>query len=188
LSTGNSLRDMKEGSKYYPLFNYLRDRDEVEVTLTIGEIETLIGDKLPASAWSAKAWWSNRTKGAVQAAAWVEAGYQAAVVDLEQQTVTFLKFQAEYRVQRIAGEIVWTRGAIRALRDHMGLTQAVFAQQLGVRRQTVSEWENGVYEPERSTAKLLELVAQKAAFTPPDIDAPDDEEGGNGNAPDEKVD
>ncbi|MEB3355440.1 MAG: helix-turn-helix transcriptional regulator [Synechococcales bacterium] len=173
---------MKEGTKYYPLFTYLRDRSEVEITLTISEIESLIEGNLPASARSARAWWSNRIKGAVQAAAWTEAGYNVAVADLEKQTVTFLKFQAEYRVQRIAGEIVWTREAIRALRHHMGLTQAVFAQHLGVRRQTVSEWENGVYEPERSTAKLLQFVAKEAAFTPPEPPPLDGDEEGSGES------
>ncbi len=46
----------------------------------------------------------------------------------------------------------------------MSLTQAKFAQELGVRRQTVSEWENGVYEPDRSTAKHLERIAQRKGF------------------------
>ena len=46
----------------------------------------------------------------------------------------------------------------------MNLTQAKFAQELGVRRQTVSEWENGVYEPDRSTAKHLELIAKQKQF------------------------
>jgi DNA-binding transcriptional regulator YiaG len=49
----------------------------------------------------------------------------------------------------------------------MNLTQMEFAGQLGVRRQTVSEWEKGVYEPDRSTCKFLELIAKTANFLPP---------------------
>ncbi|MEO0738790.1 MAG: helix-turn-helix transcriptional regulator [Cyanobacteria bacterium J06649_12] len=49
----------------------------------------------------------------------------------------------------------------------MSLTQAKFAQELGVRRQTVSEWENGVYEPDRSTTKFLELIAKQTEFSVP---------------------
>jgi DNA-binding transcriptional regulator YiaG len=42
-----------------------------------------------------------------------------------------------------------------------------FAEQMGVRRQTISEWENGLYEPDRSTAKFLELIAKHANFPVP---------------------
>jgi transcriptional regulator with XRE-family HTH domain len=55
--------------------------------------------------------------------------------------------------------------AIKALRKHMGLTQAQFAQELGVHRQkTVSEWENGAYDPDRSKMKFLELIAKHSKF------------------------
>ncbi|MEO0867417.1 MAG: helix-turn-helix transcriptional regulator, partial [Cyanobacteria bacterium J06642_11] len=57
--------------------------------------------------------------------------------------------------------------AIKALRKHMSLTQAQFAEELGVRRQTVSEWENGVYDPDRSTTKFLALIAQTSSFQAP---------------------
>ena len=43
----------------------------------------------------------------------------------------------------------WNGQLMRALRQHMGLTQAQFAEELGVRQQTVSEWEQGVYLPTR---------------------------------------
>jgi DNA-binding transcriptional regulator YiaG len=46
----------------------------------------------------------------------------------------------------------------------MGLTQAQFAEELGVRQQTVSEWEQGLYAPTRATAKHLTLVAERAEF------------------------
>ena len=49
----------------------------------------------------------------------------------------------------------------------MGLTQTQFAQELGVRRQTVSEWENGAYDPDRSKMKFLELIAKQSKFQVP---------------------
>jgi DNA-binding transcriptional regulator YiaG len=54
---------------------------------------------------------------------------------------------------------------IKALRGHMGLNQAQLAESLGVRQQTVSEWENGLYEPSRATSKYLMLVAERADFS-----------------------
>lgn len=156
---------MKPGSKYYPLYQYLQQqRDRSAVTLSFEAIEALLQASLPPSARRQRAWWSNRNTRALQAAAWISAGYQTAAVDLAKQQVTFRPFQAEYNLQHRDGEMVWNPDAIRALRKHMGLTQAQFAQNLGVRRQTVSEWENGLYDPDRSTAKHLALIAQNAQF------------------------
>lgn len=155
---------MKPGNKYYSLHQHLAQCQQDTVILTLLDIEQLIATKLPASAWTKRAWWSNRTKGALQAAAWMEAGYRTHTIDLAAKTVTFKTFAAEYAIQRVNGEIAWDRMAIKALRKHMHLTQAQFAETLGVRRQTVSEWENGVYLPDRSTSKHLELVAEKEAF------------------------
>jgi DNA-binding transcriptional regulator YiaG len=158
---------MKPGSKYYPLFNHLQTSGQAEVVLAFADIETLLGGPLPKSAVERKNWWSNRdTPAALQAGAWVGAGYHVYAVDVEAKTVTFRKFDAQYNIEVKDGRIIWQRDAIRALRKHMGLTQMEFAEQMGVRRQTVSEWENGVYEPDRSTSKFLELLAKTAHFEP----------------------
>ncbi|MBE7380142.1 MAG: helix-turn-helix transcriptional regulator [Leptolyngbya sp. SIO1E4] len=163
---------MKPGSKYYPLYQHLAHCQQDPIALTLADIETLIAGKLPASAWTKRAWWSNRAKGALQAAAWIAAGYHTDTIDLETQVITFKTFEAEYKVEYSNGEITWNQAAIKALRKHMQLTQAQFAETLGVRRQTVSEWENGVYLPDRSTLKHLGLVAEKEDFQGlPDTDA-----------------
>lgn len=159
---------MKAGSKYYPLFEHLqrcqKTSAQLSLSLTFKEIEDILGKPLPTSA-AKRAWWSNRdAAGALQAGAWVQAGYQVASVDMEARQVVFTPFQANYKISRTGNKIVWDQSAVKALRKHMGLTQAKFAEELGVRRQTVSEWENGVYEPERSTAKHLELIAKQREF------------------------
>jgi DNA-binding transcriptional regulator YiaG len=160
---------IKPGSKYYPLFEHLQHCNHEAVTLTFTEIEALMDCPLPASALSKKNWWSNRdSSSALQAGAWIRAGYHIDSVDLTQQTVTFRQFQTQYNIQQKDGAIIWKQDAIQALRKFMGLTQAQFAQDLGVRRQTVSEWENGAYDPDRSTQKFLELIAKQSNFqTPP---------------------
>jgi DNA-binding transcriptional regulator YiaG len=115
---------------------------------------------MPHSAQSKREWWSNRSKGALQASAWMEAGYRVEDVDLDEQRVTFRKPTTKPQVQRVGDTGLWNSELIKELRLHMGLTQAEFAKQLGVRQATVSEWENGLYEPTRSKSKHLELVAQ----------------------------
>ncbi|MGQ4650341.1 DUF7662 domain-containing protein [Lyngbya aestuarii] len=155
---------MKEGSKYQPLLEYLRGSNQSEVNLTFSEIEALIQDMLPDSARTKRAWWSNRSKGALQASAWMEAGYRVEDVDLDGQRVTFRKPTTKPQVQRVGDTILWNAELIKALRRHMGLTQAEFAQRLGVYQQTVSQWENGAYEPTLATSKYLTLIAQQAGF------------------------
>ena len=159
---------MKPGSKYYPLYDYLQRCGEEEAALTFADIEAMMDSSLPASARQRKNWWSNRdTTHALQAGAWVNAGYHVKQVDIEQETVSFQKFQASYNIHHKDGEIVWQQDAIRALRKHMNMTQSQFADELGVRRQTISEWENGVYDPDRSTSKFLKLIAKNANFKQP---------------------
>ena len=154
---------MNKGSKYYPLFESLRRRGQDEVTLTFVKIEALLGSDLPESARSARGWWSNRGGGGLQAQAWMDAGYHAEV-DLDQKRVTFRKPVLKYTVKREGDTVLWTGELVKALRAHMNLTQVQLAEELGVRQQTVSEWESGVYEPSRAMSKYLTLVAERAGF------------------------
>jgi DNA-binding transcriptional regulator YiaG len=155
---------MKEGSKYQPLLEYLRGSNQREIILTFAEIEALMNDTLPDSARSKQAWWSNRTKGALQASAWMEAGYRVEDVDLDEQRVTFRQPITKPQVQRVGDTVRWNSELIKALRRYMGLTQAEFAERLGVRQATVSQWENKAYEPTLATSKYLTLIAEQAGF------------------------
>ncbi|MEA3253524.1 MAG: helix-turn-helix domain-containing protein [Chloroflexota bacterium] len=58
----------------------------------------------------------------------------------------------------------WDRRRIRALRQHLGLTQKKLADELGTRQQTVSEWETGLYQPRGASATLLSIVAERSGF------------------------
>jgi DNA-binding transcriptional regulator YiaG len=156
---------MKPGSKYYRLFQHLQTIAHPEITLTLDAIAQFIDGELSQKAYTTRAWWSNRdSPSAVQASAWIQAGYHTAAIDLPAQTITFRKFQTQYNIQQLNGTILWDQTAIKALRKHMDLTQATFCQELGVRRQTVSEWESGVYLPDRATSKHFDRLAQQVQF------------------------
>ncbi|MEW6033520.1 MAG: helix-turn-helix domain-containing protein [Chloroflexota bacterium] len=58
----------------------------------------------------------------------------------------------------------WDGRRVRALRQHLGLTQAELAEELGVRQQTVSDWEVGLYQPRGASRTVLGLVADRAGF------------------------
>jgi transcriptional regulator with XRE-family HTH domain len=53
-------------------------------------------------------------------------------------------------------EYGWDAESVKALWEHMGLSQ-----------QTISEWETGRYQPRRSTCKYLTLFAERASFEYP---------------------
>jgi len=62
----------------------------------------------------------------------------------------------------------WDAAAIAALRERLGLTQAEMADALGVRQQTVSEWETGRYQPRGASTRVLRYLAEaKAPYDPP---------------------
>jgi DNA-binding transcriptional regulator YiaG len=56
----------------------------------------------------------------------------------------------------------WDATRLLALRRRLGLTQQQLADELGVRQQTVSEWETGAYQPRGASARLLGIVAERA--------------------------
>lgn len=58
----------------------------------------------------------------------------------------------------------WNGEKIRALRNHMQLTQREMADELGTRQQTISEWEKDMYKPRGASATLLNIVAERARF------------------------
>ena len=154
---------MKTGSKYGPLFEYLRNNLAEEVTLSFLQIEEILQRPLPASARSQSVWWSNRRSG-LQAAAWMDAGFRVVAIDLNDEKITWRKTKVAYQVKRDGDVVLWDGELIHGLRQHMGMSQAEFAQELGVRQPTISEWENGVYLPKRSTSKYLTLIAERADF------------------------
>ena len=59
----------------------------------------------------------------------------------------------------------WSKDEIRALRQHLNLTQVKLAEQLGTRQQTISEWETGLYQPRGASATLLSIIAERSGFT-----------------------
>jgi len=59
----------------------------------------------------------------------------------------------------------WDKERVRALRGHLGLTQAKMAEELGTRQQTISEWETGMYQPRGPSSTLLTIIAERSAFS-----------------------
>lgn len=77
----------------------------------------------------------------------------------------------------------WDASSVRGLRRHLALTQEQLAEEIGVRQQTVSEWETGAYRPRGASERLLTLVAERAGFVYGDAavgDSPESAPGPDG--------
>lgn len=78
-------------NKYGPLCDYLKRCGKSSVRITFQEIEDIIGESLPVSAYTYQAWWENRKPYVSQARAYIEAGFLVEKVNLVEKWVLFIK-------------------------------------------------------------------------------------------------
>lgn len=84
-----------ESAVYLPLHKYLKNRYADIVVLAFGEIEDLLGCRLPEAARLQQSWWTNAEAGApssAQARSWSQAD-RTAKANLQSQRVVFERRQ-----------------------------------------------------------------------------------------------
>ena len=80
--------------KYTPLENYLRDLlySQREITLGFEQIERILNDKLPSSAYEDQRWWMREKEGNhVKTRAWANAGWKVENVDFNKKRVNLVR-------------------------------------------------------------------------------------------------
>lgn len=80
--------------KYTPLENYFRELPvgQREVILGFGQIESILNNKLPASAYEDERWWDHETEGNhVNKRAWANAGWKILSLDVNPGWVKFIR-------------------------------------------------------------------------------------------------
>ena len=80
--------------KYTPLENYLRNlpASQSAVTLRFKQIEEILGNQLPASAYEDQRWWEHATEGNhVNGRAWANAGWKIESLDVDQKWVKLIR-------------------------------------------------------------------------------------------------
>ena len=75
--------------KYSPLTDHLNRQKSDLVAMSFAEVEHVLGGKLPSSAQTHRAWWSNNPDNNVTTRAWLDAGYQSEQVDLAGKKLVF---------------------------------------------------------------------------------------------------
>jgi hypothetical protein len=82
-------------ANYQPLQDYLQARAHAdrEISLSLDQIESIIGDPLPKSAYNYRQWWENQSDVSTrpQAKAWAGAGYKVESVQ-GTSTITAVRF------------------------------------------------------------------------------------------------
>ena len=101
-------REMAVRGKYQRLYTYLCGLQAQEWRTTFGEIESVIGFELPASARLHRPWWANQSSGNghSQALAWTVAGWETADVDMDAETL-LLRRKLQEPVRKLNLDEAW---------------------------------------------------------------------------------
>ena len=62
---------------------------------------------------------------------------------------------------------------VKSVRHKAGMTQAVFADYMGVSKKTVEAWENGRTHPAGSACRLLDILSSDCSFDLPFVQLQD---------------
>ena len=90
------------GKKYLRLKEYLQSLNKSRIMLSHKEIEKILGDKLPESAYKYKAFWGNdRANGGTDdhSNSWLEAGWEVEKKDLEGEVIYFKRKEENLNTQ-----------------------------------------------------------------------------------------
>jgi hypothetical protein len=80
--------------KYTPLENYLRElpASQKSILLSFEQIERILNDKMPSSAYEDRRWWDHETEGNHRnTRAWTNAGWRIDSLDVNARWVKFVR-------------------------------------------------------------------------------------------------
>ena len=100
---------MENLDEYRKLIVHLCGLRAKEWKTTFGEIEAIMGLKLPDFARKDRGWWANKrlVKGLVTASIWVEAGWITAEVDMDAEKLVFVKLNGPEDIPEFSLEEIW---------------------------------------------------------------------------------
>jgi hypothetical protein len=78
---------------YDPLYKWLRSKSAKNICVTFGQIEAVLGFRLPDTARDRPQWWANEMADTrhVQCRAWMDAGFQTRNLNLRRESVEYTK-------------------------------------------------------------------------------------------------
>ena len=102
-------REMAVRGKYKRLYAHLCGLPTHEWRASFGEVESVLGFDLPASARLHRPWWANQRggNGHSQALAWSVAGWETADVNMDAETLLFRRLARPEAVRKLNIDEVW---------------------------------------------------------------------------------
>jgi|SRR5579871_5505334 len=82
-------------AKYEALGRFLKEQSTDEVPISFGEIEQVIGEKLPRSAYAHRPWWSNNPSNSAMTKVWLDAGFRTERVDMAGEKLVFRRMRGD---------------------------------------------------------------------------------------------
>ena len=107
--------------------------------MTFAEVEAVIGEALPPSAFKHRAWWSNNPSNSVVTYAWLAAGFETSRVDMGSQKLVFRRASQGSRGVAEAPQPFRGQGLIARLQAQLGGTVR-FAPGFDATAPTGEEW------------------------------------------------
>ena len=101
--------DMENLDEYKKLYTHLCGLQVKEWETTFGEIESIIGFRLPDFARKDRGWWANKklVKGLMITSLWIEAGWKTAEVDMEAEKLVFVKLNGPEDIPKFNLDEIW---------------------------------------------------------------------------------
>lgn len=92
-SEDDSLEKEPVESKYAPLANFLlrQLKNQERIIFTFSQIETIIGNQLPAAAREHRSWWANDSTTHVQSGQWLKVNWRVVSINMTEEKVTFAR-------------------------------------------------------------------------------------------------
>ena len=100
---------MENLDEYKKLYTHLCGLQVKEWKTTFGEIESIIGFRLPDFARKDSGWWANKklVNGRGVNALWIEAGWKTAEIDMDAEKLVFVKLNGPEDIPEFSLDDVW---------------------------------------------------------------------------------
>ena len=100
---------MENRNEYKKLYTHLCGLQVKEWETTFGEIESIIGFRLPEWARRDRGWWANKrpVNGLLITPLWIEAGWKTAEVDMGSETLVFVKLNGPEDIPKFNLDEIW---------------------------------------------------------------------------------
>lgn len=160
---------MGRGDKFVGLIRYFSELKEDEVTMTLQQIESIVGEKLCYSAYNHKEYWyADNTHTFPNC--WIDNGYKMTYLNLKEQRVTFTKVDTMSAAPRPASVSIATQNSFSFIRKQPTISIEIVLSGINKFYSDLEADENARYLSWEHCYKQFIKAHNKVNLTDDDID------------------